>query len=116
MRFLVLLHGDPDGEASLSAAERRNIVEQHITFTGWLSERGVLVVGEALGPSAAARTIRFDGDTDPVTTDGPFLEAKEALGGFYLLDCASIDEATDVMVRVPRSPSLAVEILPVADA
>jgi hypothetical protein len=113
MRFLVLLHGDPDGEANLSAAERRRIVEQHIAFSGWMSERGALVVGEALAPAGDGRTIRFGDGDDPVMTDGPFVETKEALGGFYVLECPSIEEATDTMRRVPRSPGLAVEIRPV---
>jgi hypothetical protein len=114
MRFLVLLHGDPDREASLSVAERRQIVEQHVAFTRWLSERGALVVGEALAPAGEGRTMRFDDGADPVMTDGPFLETKEALGGFYVLECPSIEEAADILRRVPRSPGLAVEIRPVA--
>jgi len=114
MRFLVLLHGDPDGEASLSAAERREIVERHIAFTRWLSERGALVVGEALAPAGEGRTMRFDDDADPVMTDGPFLETEEALGGFYVLECPSIEEAADILRRVPRSPGLGIEIRPVA--
>lgn len=50
-----------------------------------------------------------------MVTGGPFLEGKEALGGFYLLECASLDEATDLARRVPRSPGLVAEILPVVE-
>src|SRR5688572_19361860 len=82
MKFLLLLHGDAAAEAAMTDDERRAIVDQHIAFGRHLTERGARIVGEALGPPAEGRTIRFDGDR-VLVTDGPFLETKEALGGFY---------------------------------
>ncbi len=51
----------------------------------------------------------------PIVTDGPFLEAKEALGGLYVLECASPDEAIELAKQVPRSPGLVAELSPIAD-
>jgi hypothetical protein len=114
MKFLLLIHGDTAAEAALTDAERRAIVDQHVAFGRHLAERGARIIGEALGPPEEARTIRFDGDR-AIVTDGPFLEAKEALGGFYVLEAQSIEEATDLARNVPRSPGLVAEILPIVD-
>jgi hypothetical protein len=114
VKYLLLLHGDPAAEAALSAAERRAIVDEHIRFSRELRESGAILIGEALEPPPAGRTIRMNGQ-EPMVTDGPFLEGKEALGGFYLLECGSLDEATDLASRVPGSPGLVAELLPIAD-
>ena len=112
MRFLFLLHGDAEGEAALSVDERRAIVEEHIAYGQMLRERGAHVAGEALDATGAA-VVRPGGD--PVVTDGPFAETKEAIGGFYLVDCASRAEALELAGRLPASPGLAVEVLKVAE-
>jgi hypothetical protein len=109
LRYLILLYGDPAGEAALAPDERRAIVEQHIAFGMRLRERAVLVQGDALEPTA--HTLR-----DGLVTDGPFAETKEQLGGFYLVECRDVDEALDWARQVPQSPGLVVEIRPVAGA
>jgi hypothetical protein len=114
VKFLLLLHGDAAVEAAMTNDERRAIVDQHIAFGKHLTERGARVLGEALGPPEAGRTIRFDGDR-LLVTDGPFLEAKEALGGFYILEAVSLEEATELLRPVPRSPGLVAELLPIVD-
>ena len=80
-----------------------------------LRERGVHRAGEPLDAPDTARTIRFGDDGGAVVTDGPFLEAKEALGGFYLLECASDEEAMELAKRVPRSPGLVAELRPIPE-
>jgi hypothetical protein len=114
LKFLLLLHDDVAAVAALTDGERRAIVDQHIEFGRHLSERGARVLGEALGPPEAARTIRFDGDR-MLVTDGPFLEAKEALGGFYVIEADSIEDAIELARPVPRSPGLVAELLPIVD-
>jgi hypothetical protein len=76
-----------------------------------LRERGVYVLGEAL--SGDAVTVR-PGEK-PLVTDGPFTETKEAVGGLYVVDCVSRDEAIALAGRVPRSPGIAVEVLGIAE-
>ena len=95
MKFLLLLYGDAAAEAALGAEGRETMVDDHRRFSDRLRERGAMVLGEALVGPEETRTIRFDGDS-PIVTDGPFLEAKEALGGLYVLDCASRDEAIEL--------------------
>jgi hypothetical protein len=111
MRFLFLIHGDREAEAALSADERRAIVGEHIAFASMLRERGVHVLGEALSGEAA---VVRPGER-PFVTDGPFAETKEVVGGFYVVECGSRDEALEFAARVPQSPGVAVEVLTVAD-
>jgi hypothetical protein len=115
MHYLMLLYGDEQAERSLTTDERRAIVEQHIAFSGRLREAGALVAGEALAGSAEAKVIRRAAQPS-VITDGPFAETKEQLGGFYLLDCADIEEALRWAEQVPMSPGLVVEIQPAVSA
>ena len=113
MKFLFLIHGDRDGEAALSPDERRAIVAAHIAYASMLRERGAHVLGEALDDPASAVVVRPG--AKPVVTDGPFAETKEAVGGFYVVDCASREEAIELAVLAPKSPGVAVEVLAIAD-
>lgn len=113
MRFLFLIRGDAGAEAAMSADARRAIVGEHMAYADMLRKEGVYVLGEALeGPSSAA--VVRPGEK-PLVTDGPFAETKEAIGGFYLVDCGSRDEALRLAAQVPRSPGVAVEVLTVVE-
>jgi hypothetical protein len=112
MRYLLLLYGDEEAERSMTADERRAIVDQHIALGRRLREAGAAVASEALGDSSDAKVLRRDGERSFVT-DGPFAETKEQLGSFYVLECADLDEALSWAEQVPRSPGLVVEIRPV---
>jgi hypothetical protein len=111
MRFLFLIHGDDAAEAAMAPEERRAIVDEHIAYAAMLRERGVHVLGEAL--SGDAVSVRPGGE--PLVTDGPFAATKEAVGGFYVVDCADRDEAIELAGRIPQSPGVAVEVLTVAE-
>jgi len=111
MKFLFLVHGDSEAEAAMTSDERMAIVREHMAYADLLRGRGVHVLGEALNGDAA--TVR-PGEP-PIVTDGPFAETKEAVGGFYVVDCASRDEAIELAGRVPRSPGVAVEVLGIAE-
>lgn len=111
MRFLFLIHGDRVAESALTPDESRAIVGEHVDYAAGLRERGVYVLGEALtGETASVRP-----GEKPLVTDGPFTETKEALGGFYLVDCASREEAIELAGRVPQSPGVRVEVLSIAE-
>jgi hypothetical protein len=75
----------------------------------------VIKGGNALYPTASATTVRVSGGKggDVITSDGPYAETKEALTGFYLLDCADLDEAVKVAARIPAAWDGAVEVRPV---
>jgi hypothetical protein len=113
MRYLLLLYGDEGREGELSAEERRAIVEGHIELAGRLRQAGAHLGGEPLTGSAEAKVLRWEGDS-PAVTDGPFAETKEQLGGFYLLECDTLEEALKWAEQVPKSPGLVVELRPVA--
>jgi hypothetical protein len=114
VKFLLLIYGDAAAEAAMTDDERRAIVDQHIDFARHLAEGGAHVVGEALAPPEAGRTLKFSGD-GMLVTDGPFLETKEALGGFYVLEAGSIEEAAELARPIPRSPGLVAEIRPIVE-
>jgi hypothetical protein len=113
VRFLFLIHGDSEADAAMTPDERRAIVDQHIAYGSMLRESGAYVLGEALGDPSTAVTVR-PGRT-PLVTDGPFAETKEAVGGLYVVECASREEAIALAAGVPQSPGVAVEVLPIVD-
>jgi len=114
MKYLLLLYDDTAAINALAPEERRAMVDAHIAYARTLRERDAYVYGDPLDDPATARTIRFGGDGEMVT-DGPFLETKEALGGFYVIEAASPDEALALARDVPRSPGLVAELRPIPD-
>ena len=83
-------------------------------FTDHLRERGAMKGGEALDSTATATTVRVvDGKT--ITTDGPFAETKETLGGFYLVEAADLDEAIRYAAMIPGAKRGCIEVRPVWD-
>jgi hypothetical protein len=113
VRFLFLLHDEPEATAQLTAADRRAIVDEHIAFSQRLRDSGAYVLGEALEDPEHAVVVRPGGA--PPVTDGPFAETKDAIGGIYVVDCSSREEAIELAKQVPRSPGLAVEVIPVVE-
>ncbi len=112
MRYLFLLRGDERAERALTAADRQASMGAHGTFLAAQAAAGRSVSGEARGPSGEAVIVR---GRRPSVTDGPFLETKEQLGGFSLIDCADRDDAIAVGADVPDSPGLVVEIRTIPD-
>jgi hypothetical protein len=95
----------------MSPEERRAIVGEHIAYGEMLRERGAYVLGEALSGEAA---VVRPGES-PLVVDGPFADTKEGIGGIYVVECASRDDALELAGRVPRSPGVAVEVLTVSE-
>jgi hypothetical protein len=110
MQFLFLLYGDEAAELAMTPEQRRAIVDEHIAFSRRLRERGAMLGGDPLVESSEAFVVR-----DGSVIDGPFLETKEQLGGYYLVECASREEAKTLAREVPRSPGSFVEVRPIAD-
>jgi hypothetical protein len=114
VKFLFLLHGDAEAEAALPREERMRIMQEHMTYAQMLRDLGVYVSGEALDDPRGSSAVVRPGD-QPVVTDGPFAETKEAIGGFYVVDVADREQALEVAGKVPVSPGLAVEVLRIAE-
>ncbi|MEU8199037.1 YciI family protein [Microbispora amethystogenes] len=100
MKFLIGMHINPAVLDALTDEERAAIGAGHGRFIEELKQSGELITTQALAdPSQAAVVSVRDGRT--VVTDGPFLEAKEYLGGFYLVDCENKERAIELAVRIP---------------
>jgi hypothetical protein len=115
MKFGLLLYGDETKWMDMSPEEAQQSVEVWNAYGQALTDAGVLVAGEALGPTAEATTVRT-AESEVVRTDGPFAETREQLGGFYVLDCKDIDEAAGWAAKVPDlGEGGSVEVRPVVD-
>jgi hypothetical protein len=87
-------------------------IRAHFTFADEARARGKYVASEAIGGAGAATTVRVSNGKTMIT-DGPFAEAKEVIGGFYILDCRDLDEALEYAARIPDASSLGVEVRPI---
>jgi hypothetical protein len=109
MRYAILIYGDPNLEAEGQAE-----MGEWFAYTEALAAAGVMAGGEALQPVETATTVRRrDGRT--LQSDGPFAETKEALGGFYLIDVPSLDEALAWAEKIPSVGYGSIEVRPVVD-
>lgn len=106
MKYLMLIYNTPGAQPDADPQMR---LQGHITLFKELDAAGSVVSSAALGDPGATTTVRMTGDT-PAVTDGPFLEAKELLAGFYLVECESRDEAVRIAERIPCGAGGAVEI------
>ncbi len=111
MQYVLLIYGTEPTEAvpeDLMSSE----LEAYNLFTQHLRDRGAMLAGEALQPTATATTVRVaDGRT--ITTDGPFAETKESLGGFYLVEAADLDEAIAYAAMIPGATHGSIEVRPI---
>jgi hypothetical protein len=113
MRYLLLIYEPerpPESEIDPAAAQAE--MAAYGAFTQEVKDRGLFEGGEALQPSTTATSVRVR-DSRAETTDGPFAEAKEVLGGFYLLDCRDLDEATELAAKIPAVNRGTIEIRPI---
>ena len=110
MQYLLLIYGPESDEQDFSD----ETMKAYDAFWEHVNERGVIRAGEALHPSAAATTVRIrDGRT--LTTDGPFAETKEILGGFYVVEVADLDEALGYAAMIPGAKTGSIEVRPIVD-
>ena len=109
MKYVFLLYNTESEEHALPEA-----MAEWGRFEEFLAQRGNKIGGAALQPTAAATTVSVrHGET--IVTDGPFADTKEQLGGFYVLECADLDEAVAVAARIPWAPTGHIEVRPVLD-
>lgn len=112
MRYLLLIAGEEP--APMSDAEIAAEIDEYNAYTAWLGERGWLRGGEALQPSAGAKSVAVR-NGERIVTDGPFAETKEVIGGFYEIDVPSLDDAIEAAARVPGARTGAIEIRPIME-
>ncbi|HET6814834.1 MAG TPA: YciI family protein [Actinomycetota bacterium] len=117
MRYLILIYSNPASREiweGFSDDQRAEGYRYYAALTEELAAAGELIVSEALAdPSLTTRVSVRDGQT--LTSDGPFAETKELLGGFFLLECESHDRAVEIAARVPEAELGLVEVRPVLE-
>ena len=113
MKYMLLIYRDEQSEGAPGSSEE--LGKAYFAFHQEVTDAGVLVAGDALEPVGTATTVRVKaGDT--LTIDGPYAETKEQLGGYYILECADLDEATAWAAKIPSALNGgAIEVRPVAD-
>ena len=110
MKYVALIYADADGWDAVPEAEQQRVMERYTA----LAREPVSVGGDQLQDAETATTVRVrDGET--LTTDGPFAETKEQLGGYYVVDCGSLDEAIEFAARIPAAERGAVEVRPLVE-
>jgi hypothetical protein len=97
-KYLILIFGDEQQWAAMSAQEQQELGEGHLAFRA--AAGAAVIGGHELEPATIATTLRTDPAGRVTTTDGPFLETKEALGGYYLLEASDLDEVIALAGRL----------------
>ena len=112
MKYLCLIYGNEAGGATRTEQEGKQMRAEYMAYTDDIRRSNHYVAGEALMPTATASTVRIR-DGKLLTTDGPFAETKEQLGGFYLIEAADLNEAIQVASRIPGAKWGSIEVRPI---
>ena len=100
MRYMLLIYGDEKARKDMSPQEGAAIFKRYGDFTESIRSSGAFRAGDPLQPTGTASTVRMkNGKT--VTTDGPFAETREQLGGYYIVEAKNLDEALSIAGRIP---------------
>lgn len=112
MQYALLIYTNETEDAQASPQQQQAVMAAYMAFGEQFKDK--IVGGEALVPTSSATTVRVrDGKT--LTTDGPFAETKEQLGGFYLVKCDNLDEAIQIASRIPAGAAGSIEVRPVME-
>ena len=112
MKYMILIYGAPELDPTPGTPEFDAMMQGYMQASETYEKDGVFVAGEALMEVDSATSIRIRGGKTE-TMDGPFAETKETLGGFYILDCANLDEALKYAAMIPTAKYGTVEVRPV---
>src|SRR6476659_5595587 len=114
MKYLCLIYDEEKKMAGMSKSEGEQFMGEYFAFTEGIRKSGHYIGGEALQPVQTATTVRIrNGKVS--TTDGPFAETKEQLGGFYLINAKDLDDAIQVASKIPSARVGSVEVRPVVE-
>ena len=111
MKYILLIYGDEREWTSMSQAEMAKVYEAHGAYSDAMVKAGVMRGGYELQPVATATSLRFT-NGKPKTSDGPFAETKEQLGGYYIIEVDTLDQAIEWAEKMPAMDSGTVEIRP----
>src|SRR3954452_24336126 len=112
MQYLLLIYRNEAEQAKMDAATGKKMMEEYGAFTQSIVQGGNFKAGDRLQDSSMATTVRVrDGKT--LTTDGPFAETREQLGGYYLIEAKDLDDALAIAARIPEAVRGCIEVRPV---
>jgi len=114
MRYLCLIYDEEKKLGGMSKSESDAFMGEYFAFTEGIRKGGQYVAGEALQPVQTATTVRVrNGKVS--TTDGPFAETKEQLGGFYMIEARDLNDAIQIAAKIPSARLGSIEVRPVVD-
>jgi hypothetical protein len=114
MKFMFMIYHDQNVLDALPEEERQSLVDSALDYDEEIRRSGHYIVSQALQPARTARTIRVRGGKVS-TTDGPFAETKEQVGGFFLIEARDMNEACEVASRFPPARVGTIEVRPVRE-
>ena len=112
MQYLLLINDDESQWGDMPEDERNAVYAEYTGYTEQLQASGSLVGANQLQPSSTATVVHVE-DGKTITTDGPFAETKEVLGGYYLIDVETLDEALECAAKIPSARYGHIEVRPV---
>lgn len=112
MRYVLLIHSSNDQDQAMSEEQIAEMYRGHERFGSELGALGKIFGGEELQAASAGKLVRHV-HGDVVTSDGPFIETKEQLGGFYIIEADNIDEAVAWAAKIPATSTTTIEVRPV---
>ena len=112
MKYLCMIFDDESKWNTMSKEESGKWMGEYGAFTKGIIDSGQFISGEALQPTASATTVRVRNGKIS-TTDGPFIETKEQLGGYYLIEARDLNEAIQVASKIPSARIGAIEVRPI---
>ena len=112
MKYLCTIYGQESAWSEATPEQMSEVMAAYNAFGEEAGAAGVILGGEGLELTSSATTVRVR-DGERLLSDGPFAETKEQLGGFYLLECGSLDEAIDWAAKIPVAATGSVEVRPV---
>jgi hypothetical protein len=112
MKYLLLIYENEGAFAGLTEAEQGKIFQEYMDYTSRIRKSGNYIAGEALQPISTATTVR-EKNGKAITTDGPFAETREQLGGFYMVEAKDLDEAIALAKGIPAVRTGSIEVRPI---
>ena len=114
MKYMLIMQLNPAAFDALTEAQRKEIMEGHGAFMDTIKASGEMVETHGLGEPAQSAVVRVR-DGVPVVTDGPYLESKEFMGGYYIVDCATRERALELAALIPDAgvEGLGIEVRPI---
>lgn len=112
MQYLLLIYSNEKEMSAMNATALGSMMTEYTEFTKGIVQAGQFKAGDRLKPTSAATTVRAR-NGQVTTTDGPFAETREQLGGYYLIDAKNLDEAIAIAGRVPGAKWGSIEVRPI---